>query len=102
MSILTEDEYREIFETVDKYSDTVSRLTEESMDIDRVDRPEDIEELNDVGAVLYRSDEDNEWYAVASSMGEEALGHQENGGSLDQYLTVMMWREEKFEEVYSS
>lgn len=102
MSILTEDEYREIFETVDKYSDTVSRLTEERMDIDRVDRPEDIEELNDVGAVLYLSDEDNEWYAVASSMGEEALGHQENGGSIDQYLTVMMWMEEKFEEVYSS
>ncbi len=101
MSILTEDEYRELFETVDEYSDTVSELTEESMDIDRNNRPEDIEQLSDAGAVFYRSDENDDWYAVASSLGEEALEHQENGGSLDWYLTAMMQKEEKFEVVYS-
>ena len=101
MSLLSEEEYRDLFETVEEYSDTVSELTEESMDVDRDNRPEDLEQLSDAGAVFYRSDENNNWYAVASSLGEEALEHQENGGSLDQYLTAMMQKEEKFEEVYS-
>lgn len=87
---------------MEQYSDLVKGLSEDSMDIDRHDRPEEVEQLNDAGAVLYRSDEDNEWYAVASSLGEEALSHQESGGSLDQYLSAMMWKEEWFDEVYSS
>jgi hypothetical protein len=101
MTLISEDEYRELFETVDEYSDIVRQLTEENMDVDRNDRPESIEQLNDVGAVFYRSDENNEWYAVASSLGETALEHQENGGSLDQYLTAMKLKEDVFEEVYS-
>lgn len=101
MSILTEDEYREIFETVEEYSETVSSLIEERREIDRDNRPSDIEELNDAGAVFYRSNDNNNWYVVASSLGEEALDHQAHGGSMDQYLTAMMWKEEVLEEIYS-
>jgi hypothetical protein len=102
MSILSEDEYRELFEVANEYNDLLSRLSDDSMELDFDERPEGIEELNDAGAVIYRMDEENGLYAVSSSMGDVVLEHMEKGGTVDQYLNAMDWQEQRFDEVYSS
>ena len=102
MSILTDEEYRELFEVSSEYEDLLSQLSDESMELDDDERPEGIEELNDAGAVIYRMDEENSLYAVSSSMGDVVLEHLEKGGTVDQYLNAMDWQEKRFDEVYSS
>lgn len=102
MSILSEDEYRELFEVANEYNDLLSRLSDDSMGLDFDERPEGIEELNEAGAVIYRMDEENNLYAVSSSMGDVVLEHLEKGGTVDQYLNAMDWQEKRFDEVYSS
>lgn len=101
MSILSREEYRELFEAVDEYSEVVSLLSDGGLSVDFSDRPEEVDELNSVGAAFYRSDF-GDFYAVASHMGEEALEHLEKGGSVEKYLTAMEWQEKRFEEVYGS
>ena len=102
MSILTEGEYRELFEVASEYREMLSRLSDGRMDLEDEESPESVEELSDAGAVFYRLDEENDLYAVSSSLGDEVLEHLEKGGSLDQYLNAMERQEEVFERVYSS
>lgn len=102
MGILTDEEYRELFEVSSEYEDLLSQLSDESMELDDDERPEGIEELNDAGAVIYRMDEENSLYAVSSSMGDVVLEHLEKSGNVDQYLNAMDWQEKRFDEVYSS
>lgn len=102
MSILTEEEYRELFEVADEYQEMLERLSGGRMDLEDGERPESVEELSDAGAVFYRSDEENNLYVVSSSLGDEVLEHLEAGGSVEQYLTAMEWQEQRFEEVYGS
>ena len=102
MSILTEDEYRELFEVAGEYREMLSRLSDGRLDLEGGEEPEGVEELSDVGAVFYRLDEENDLYAVSSSLGDEVLEHLEKGGGLEQYLAAMERQEEIFKEVYSS
>lgn len=102
MSLLTDEEYRELFEVSSEYEDLLSQLSDDSMELDDDERPESVEELNDAGAVIYRMDEENNLYAVSSSMGDTVLEHLEKGGTVDQYLNAMDWQEQRFDEVYSS
>jgi|GEM_PF-1998223 len=102
MSVLSEDEYRELFEVSSDHEDLLSRLSDGCMELDDDERPESIEELNGAGAVIYRMDEENNLYAVSTSMGDIVLEHLEKGGSVDQYLNAMDWQEQHFDEVYSS
>lgn len=102
MNMLTDEEYRELFEVSSEYEDLLSRLSDDSIELGFDERPEGVEELNDVGAVIYRMDEENNLYAVSSSMGDIVLEHLDEGGTIDQYLTAMYWQEERFDEVYSS
>ena len=92
MSILSEDEYRELFEVANDYNDLLSRLSDDSMELEDDERPEGAEELNDVGAVIYRMDEENSLYAVSSSMGDIVLEHLEKSGTVDQHLNAMDWQ----------
>ncbi len=45
MSILTEDEYRELFEVASEYREMLSRLSDGRMDLEDGERPEGVEEL---------------------------------------------------------
>lgn len=102
MNTLSEDEYRELFEVSKEYDDLLSQLSDESMDLDDDEKPEGVEELNEAGAVTYRMDEENNFYAVSTSLGDIVLEHLEKGGTVDQYLNAMDWQEERFDEVYST
>lgn len=73
MNFLTNEEYRELFEVSSEYEGLLSRLSDDSMELDFDERPEGVEELNDAGAVIYRMDEENSLYAVSSSMGDVVL-----------------------------
>jgi hypothetical protein len=101
MSILTEEEYRELFEVADEYQEMLERLSGGRMDLEDGERPESVEELSDAGAAWYRNGVDGEWYAVASSLGEEVLEHLEGDRSLEEYLNAMERQEEVFDKVYS-
>lgn len=56
MSVLTREEYRKLFEAVDEFREVVSVFSDGGLSVDFDDRPEEVEELNSVGAAFYRSD----------------------------------------------
>lgn len=98
-SLLTEDEYEELFQVYQEMEGLMELLHEQDgVDTDYDNPPEPLQRLHEAGALKYTIHRDRET-ASLTGLGRELL--EKDPDSLEEFMQEMIAREEELEENYS-